>query len=356
MLLLEKHLKGLIQIKPTDMENKSWELVLCSGAEHLEEEFVRDGFSVIKSGRNYDGSRKFANSDIFSRIPTVKRFQGKKVCVIQSFTASGESSKNNFTTGDRIIEALQMLDILQNPQEVEDVSPTKRVYTKLQPPSEVVLLALHMPFSKQDKIYTTGECSSSEMTISLLFSAGANRIVTIDPHVPLDFEWFKKYLDEGKIIVLSMYERVIKELTSHKDLQKIRFVNTPGKKRTNLGLDLKEVNKQRINTNSVLMEGDLGEDFTGQSVFLIDDMVISGTTIQRARKMFLEKGASEVYCYITHALPYETGKEENLRGLVEAFDEKIFVSNTIRTQTFNKDFKHCCRSVVPLVVEEFFYK
>ncbi len=73
------------------MENKSWELVLCSGAEHLEEEFVRDGFSVIKSSRNYDESRKFANSDIFSRIPTVKRFQGKKVCVIQSFTASGEA-------------------------------------------------------------------------------------------------------------------------------------------------------------------------------------------------------------------------------------------------------------------------
>jgi len=72
--------------------------------------------------------------------------------------------------------------------------------------------------------------------------------------------------------------------------------------------------------------------------------------------MFLEKGASAVYGWITHALPYETGKEENLRRLVEAFDEKIFVSNTIRSQTFNNDFKHCCRSVVPLVVEEFFNK
>jgi|GEM_PF-1290381 ribose-phosphate pyrophosphokinase len=338
------------------MENKSWELVLCSGAEHLEEEFVRAGFSVIKSSRNYDESRKFVNSDVFSRIPTVKRFQGKKVCVIQSFTASGEGSKNNFTTGDRVIEALQMIDILKNPFEVEYVNPSTREYKRLAPPSEIVLLALHMPFSKQDQMYATGECSSCELTAKLLFSAGANRIVTIDPHVPLDFEWFKKNLDAGKIIVLSMYERVIKELTSRKDLQKVRFVNTPGKKRTNLGLDLKEVNKVRLNTNSVMMEGDLGEDFTGQSVFLIDDMVISGTTIKRARKMFLEKGASDVYCWITHALPYENGKEENLRRLVEAFDEKIIVSNTIRSQTFNKDFKHCYRSVVPMVVEEFFNK
>jgi len=338
------------------MEIKSWELVLCSGAEHLEEEFVRAGFSVIKSSRNYDESRKFANSDIFSRIPTVKRFQGKKVCVIQSFTASGEASRNNFTTGDRVVEALQMLDILKNPHEIEYITPTSREYKTLDPPSEIVLLALHMPFSKQDQMYTTGECNSCELTIRLLFSAGADRIVTIDPHVPLDFPWFKEYLDNGRIVVLSMYERVIKEMSSRQDLKKIRFVNTPGKKRNNLGMDLKEVNKVRLNTNNVLIDGDLGEDFSGKSVFLIDDMVISGTTIKRARKMFLEKGASEVYCWITHALPYETGKEENLRRLVEAFDEKIIVSNTIRSQTFNKDFKHCYRSVVPLVVEEFFYK
>jgi phosphoribosylpyrophosphate synthetase len=335
------------------MENKSWELVLCSGAEHLEEEFVRDGFSVIKSSRNYDESRKFSNSDVFSRIPTVKRFQGKKVCVIQSFTASGEASKNNFTTGDRVVEALQMLDILRNPYEVEYVTPVSREYKKLSPPSEIVLLALHLPFSKQDQMYSTGESNSCELAIRMLFSAGANRIITVDPHVPLDYRWFKEYLDAGRIIVLSMYERVIKEMTSQGELQKIRFVNTPGKKRTNLGLDLKEVNKLRINTNSILMDGELGEDFSGQSVFLIDDMVISGTTIKRARKMFLERGASAVYGWITHALPYETGKEENLRRLVEAFDEKIFVSNTIRSQTFNNDFKHCCRSVVPLVVEEF---
>ncbi len=338
------------------MENRSWELVLCSGAEHLEEEFVRDGFSVIKSSRNYDESRKFANSDIFSRIPTVKRFQGKRVCVIQSFTASGESSKNNFTTGDRVVEALQIVDILKNPYEVEYVTPGSREYRKLIPPSEIVLLALHMPFSKQDQMYATGESSSCELAIRMLFLAGVNRLVTIDPHVPLDYRWFKEYLEAGRIIVLSMYGRVINEMKARVDLQNIRFVNTPGKKRSNLGIDLKEVNKLRINTNRILMDGDPGEDFSGQPVFLIDDMVISGTTIKRARKMFLEKGASAVYGWITHALPYETGKEENLRRLVDAFDERIFVSNTIRSQTFSNDFRHCCRSVVPLVVEEFFNK
>jgi len=254
------------------------------------------------------------------------------------------------------MEAMQMLDILKNPYEVEYLTPGSREYKKLAPPSEIVLLALHMPFSKQDQMYATGESSSCELAIRMLFSAGANRIITIDPHVPLDYRWFKEYLDAGRMVVLSMYERVIKEMTSRVELQKIRFVNTPGKKRTNLGLDLIEVNKIRINTNSILMDGELGEDFSGQSVFLIDDMVISGTTIKRARKMFLENGASAVYGWITHALPYETGKEENLRRLVDAFDERIYVSNTIRSQTFNNDFKHCCRSVVPLVVEEFFNK
>ena len=338
------------------MEIKTWELVLCSGGEHLEEEFVRAGFSVIKSSRNYDESRKFANSDIYSRIPTIKRFQGKKVCVVQSFTSSGEESTINFTTGDRVVEALQMLDILKNPYEVEYVTPTTRTYHRVQPPSEIVLLALHMPFSKQDQVYNTGECNSCEMSVRMMFAAGADRIITIDPHVPIDFEWYHDLEERGKIIRLSMYERVIKEMTSRRDLQKILFINTPGKKRTNLGINLTEVNKVRVNTTTVLLDGKLSEDIAGKSVFLIDDMVISGTTIKNARKMFLEKGATEVYCWITHALPYETGKEENLRRLVEAFDEKIIVSNTIRSQTFSKDYRHCYRSCVPLIVEEFFYK
>jgi len=335
---------------------ENWELILCSGAEHLEEEFVRAGYSTIKSNRNYDESRKFANSDVYTRIPTIKRLQDKKVCVLQSFSCSGDNSLHNFNTGDRVVEAMQVLDILRNPYQIEYSSPVQRQYVRLRPPREVDLLALHMPFSKQDQIYNTGESNSCRLMVQSLFQAGADRIIAIDPHVPLEFEWFRNYLSHNKILVLSMYERVVHELAHKKEFESIRFVNTPGKKRTHLGMELAEVNKQRISTTEVLLEGDVGEDFSSKSVFLIDDMVISGTTIKKARKLFLSKGAKEVYAWITHALPSENGNEENLRRLVEAFDEKLFVSNTIRTQTFLKEYPFCYKSCVPLIVEEFLKK
>jgi len=335
---------------------KNWRLVLCSGAEHLEEEFVRAGYSVIKSSRNYDDSRKFANSDVYTRIPTVKKLQGRSVCIIQSFTCSGEGSKNNFTTGDRIVEVLQALDILAHPYDIEYVDPTNRQYIPLKPPKEIVLLALHLPFSKQDQVYNTGESNSCQTMIRTLLVAGTDRIVTIDPHVPLNFQWFHDYLESGKIVVLSMYQRVIDELARKEEFHQVRFVNTPGKKRSNIGQELLEINKQRVSTTEVLLQGDLSEDFSGKSVFLIDDMVISGTTIKKARKLFLNKGAKSVHCWITHALPYESGKEENLRRLVDAFDEKLFVSNTVRSQTFYRDFPYCYKSCVPLIVEEFLEK
>jgi len=328
-----------------------WQLFLCSGAEHLEEEFVRSGYSVSKSERNYDGSRQFANSDIYTRVAAIDKFQGKQACVIQSFTASGEHSVHNFTTGDRFVEVLQVLDILTRPRAVAYVNQ-KREFIELEPPSEIVLLALHLPFSKQDQIYQSGESNACHTAIRTLLGAGANRIVTIDPHVPLEFSWFSDYLKEGKISVLSMYQRVAKEFKSRQDYSEVVFVSTPGKKRSSVGVDLSQVDKTRVSTHEVLLNGQMDEHLRGKRIFLVDDMVISGTTIKKARRFLLSQGASEVYCWITHALPYARGKEENLRRLVDAFDEKLLVSNTVRSETFQREYPRCWISCVPLIVEE----
>lgn len=334
---------------------KDWELVLCTGAEHLEKELVRAGFSVLKSERNYDGSRKFANSDVYTRFAAVDRIQGKRVCVIQSFTCSGEASIHNFTTGDRVLEVLQALDILTHPRHVQYIESEKRKFLKLTPPLEIIVLALHLPFSKQDQVYLTGESNACHTAIRTILSAGAKKIVTIDPHPPVDFSWFEHYLESGEIEIISMYPRVLSQLRQDAKFSEIAFVSTPGKTRSPLAQEVKSVDKERVSTNKVLLEGDIG-DLRRKRVFLVDDMVISGTTIKNARKLFLSQGASEVYCWITHALPFANGKEENLRRLVDAFDEKIFVSNTVRSQTFHEDYPFCSMSCVPLIIEDFLCK
>jgi phosphoribosylpyrophosphate synthetase len=329
-----------------------WEVFLCSGAEHLEDELVRAGYSVSKSDRNYDGSRKFANGDVYTRVAGVELYQGKRVCVMQSFTSSGEQSAHNFTTGDRVVEALQVLDVLTRPRSVQYGGDEEREHRELDPPSEIVLLALHLPFSKQDQIYKTGESNACHSALRALFAAGAGCIVTIDPHVPPEFGWFKEYVDSGRIRVLHMTRRVIEELRQRSEFKEIAVVTTPGKKRLSIGEELLQVDKKRVSTHEVLLEGRMDEALQGKSIFLVDDMVISGTTIKNARKFLLAQGAREVYCWITHALPYAIGKEENLRRLVDAFDEKLFVSNTVRSATFQNEYPRCQVSCVPLIAEE----
>jgi phosphoribosylpyrophosphate synthetase len=330
--------------------NPSWKLVLCSGAEHLEGQLQRKGFSTYKSNLNYDGSRMFANGDVYIAYPEAPRFSGKRVCVLQSLTSSGEFDRFPFSTQDRLIELLQTVRTLRETTVVSYESG-ERKYIKCEPPEEIVVLCLHMAFSKQDGIYRTGECNSARLALDLIYESGASRIITIDPHVPLETPWIQPMLQEGRLIILSMYKMFADKLLSQGKNNDIYFISTPGKKRTSIGKELKEISKERISTHQVLLMGHV-DDVSGKRICLLDDMVISGTTIKNARKLFINQGAAEVVCWITHALPlFPPANEDNLRALVEEYEEKVFVSNTIRSKTFEFMYPYCMVSCVPLIVD-----
>jgi|HigsolmetaAR201D_1030396.scaffolds.fasta_scaffold04112_3 phosphoribosylpyrophosphate synthetase len=328
-----------------------WQLVLCSGAEHLRDQLVRKGFDVYTSDFNYDNSRMFANGDVYTALPEAPSLAGKRVCVIQSLTSSGELDRFKFSTQDRIVELLQMVQILQEPTTVS-YENGERQYVVTDPPAEVVVLCTHMAFSKQDQIYRTGEVNASKRFLELLYQCGVSRVAAIDPHVPLDFPWIQELIQQERFIPLSMYKAFVDRLRSQGENSDIYFVSTPGKRRTPLGVELREVSKERISTHEVLMVGRVDEEVAGKRVCLIDDMVISGTTLKNARKLFSNQGATEVLCWVTHTLPlYPSNSEENLRSLVKEYEGKIYVSNSIRTKTFEVTYPYCQVSVVPIIVE-----
>jgi phosphoribosylpyrophosphate synthetase len=326
-----------------------WHLVLCSGAEHLGDALAREGFMVYRSAMNYDGSRKFANGDVYTALPEVDDLSGKRVCVIQSFTSSGELDRTPFTTADRLVETLQVLKILQEPATIAYSRGGRRAFSLLQPPAQVVVLCLHMAFSKQDQLYRPGEVNASKQALDLLYSGGASQVVALDPHVPVDFPWIQNLIQEGRFVVLSMYKSFVDSLLAQDGNSDVYFVSTPGKRRTPLGVELQEISKERISTHEVLLGGRVDETIAGKQVCLLDDMAISGTTIKNARRLFINQGAAEVLCWVTHALPYAPGNEDNLRDLYHEYEGKIFVSDTVRTRTFESMYPYCRRSCVPAV-------
>ncbi len=139
---------------------KEFDVVLASGAEHLKDRFESHGFRVFTSNLNYDGRRLFPNADLYARLNNVAKLSNRKVVVIQSCTGAGPAEQEPYTTSDRVIELLLILDILKNPVEVEQVGHKMYAEEHLPPPSRVEVVLTFQPFALQDKVFKTGEAAS----------------------------------------------------------------------------------------------------------------------------------------------------------------------------------------------------
>ncbi len=97
---------------------KDYDVVLASGAEHLQQRFLELGYRVMCCSCNYDGKRMFPNADIYVRVPEIHELGGRRVIVIQSCTGSGPVDRDRYSTSDRLVELLLILDALRNPVDV----------------------------------------------------------------------------------------------------------------------------------------------------------------------------------------------------------------------------------------------
>ncbi len=60
---------------------------------------------------------------------------------------------------------------------------------------------------------------------------------------------------------------------------------------------------------------------------MIDDFTKSGSTLIKARRRLLEKGAKKVGLAVTHVLPLKDKREELLEKLIEKAEQMIITTN-----------------------------
>lgn len=312
------------------------EVVLCSGATHLKENFAGFGFNIHTSAMNYDGKRFFPNVDLYTRLERIADMENKKVCVIQSGACSFVSETEPFHVSDRFFELLQVLEILNNPLEVEkkDEGHQRR---KLGTPSEIIVVYTYLPFSKQDHAYETGEANSAKLAIEIPLSMGAAKVVAVDPHPPLEYKWIQELISSGKYEMLSIMHQLIEKTKALYELDNPLVLSPPGKKKYEES-EIVDLKKTRLDSFTVMFEGSM--DVKGKEIILADDLVLSGSTLIKTRGKLFEMGAKEVVCCVPHTLPLKDG-EEKLQTLLKKLDGKLVVSNTIATNTFAK-----CKNVV----------
>ena len=291
---------------------------------------------------------KFANGE--KRVRVVNRGKGE-VAVIQSFSAP---------TDEHLIEFCLICDALHRGGA-----------------TEITAVIPWLGYSKQDKVFLPGEPLSAKVIAQIIQTTKIKKLVTFDLHnraitgffdipvtelsaKPLLSEYFKKQLGgkssdhspkiaqgselgEGDTVVVAPDEGSVKASAY--------FARE-------LGVAIAYMDKRRsLKTGKVEVVSMTGK-VKGKDVIILDDMIVTGSTMMESAKFLKSKGARSVRVAATHHL-YVPGVQEKLEN--SEIDE-IVVTDTvskirnpkyeIRNKSEIRNSKLKVLSVAQLVVDE----
>ncbi len=325
---------------------KDCDILLASGAEHLKPRFQELGYRVFTSGLNYDSKRLFPNADIYAKIEEIEKLANRRVIVVQSCTGSGPAENEDYTTSDRVVELLLLLDLLARPMKAKEVGHKQYSVTQLAPPSKVEVVLTFQPFALQDKVFKTGEAVSGRWAIEAIAQA-CNRVFVVNPHAPDSLEWVSSLSDRGLYQVIDVIPDLVAFAEERFGFQDAVIVAPDEGAQERYKCD--GFGKKRSNSYVVSIHGEL--DVKGRHVVLIDDLTKSGSTLLRAAERLREQGAVDVIMAVAHVLPIVGKGEVLLEALIEKSSGKIVTTNTIYTNTFCHKNEHLTYDVVDAIVK-----
>ncbi len=218
--------------------------------------------------------RRFADMEIFVEIE--ENVRGRDVFVVQS---------TSFPANDHLMELLIIIDALKR-------ASARRITATIP----------YFGYARQDRKPGPRTPISAKLVANLITHAGADRVLTLDLHAGQIQGFFDIPTDNlyaSPVMVRDIKERKFKNVTVvSPDVGGV--VRARGlAKRIDAPLAIIDKRRERPNESEVMNV--IGE-VAGQTCILVDDIIDSGGTIVNAAEALLEKGATEVYAYITHGV------------------------------------------------------
>src|SRR6185312_8272953 len=218
--------------------------------------------------------RRFADMEIFVEIE--ENVRGRDVFVVQS---------TSFPANDHLMELLIIIDALKR-------ASARRITATIP----------YFGYARQDRKPGPRTPISAKLVANLITHAGADRVLTLDLHAGQIQGFFDIPTDNlyaSPVMVRDIKERKLKNVTVvSPDVGGV--VRARGlAKRIDAPLAIIDKRRERPNESEVMnVIGEVG----GQTCILIDDIIDSGGTLVNAAEALLEKGAKDVYAYITHGV------------------------------------------------------
>ncbi|MBS4043758.1 MAG: ribose-phosphate pyrophosphokinase [Chitinophagaceae bacterium] len=200
---------------------------------------------------------------------------------------------------------------------------------------KIVAVVPYYGYARQDRKDKPRVAIGSRLIATLLESAGANRVITMDLHAPQIQAFFEvpvDHLDSSAIFIPYIESLKLPNLcfaapdvgSSNRVREFASFFNAP--------MVICDKHRKRANEiSSMVVIGDV----VGQDVVLIDDICDTGGTLAKSAALLLEKGATSVRAFCTH--PVLSGKAyENIDNSVL---EELVVCDTIPLKQQSKKIK-----------------
>ena len=265
--------------------------------------------------------KRFADGEIYVEIN--ENIRGNSIFVIQSISTPAN---------DNLMELLICIDALRR-------SSAKNI-TAVIP---------YFGYARQDRKVVPRTAISAKLVSNLITNAGAHRIVTVDLHAGQIQGFFDLPVDN--LFSTPIFSKHIKKYISNKniicvapDVGGVERARALGQK-LNVGLAI--VDKRRPAPGKSQVMNIIG-NVKGKNCLLVDDIIDSGGTIVNAAKALKEKGAKDVYVYVTHGVLSGNAVEQINNSKIK----KLILTDTIdNSNKIKKSSKIVVLSISNLMAE-----
>ena len=219
--------------------------------------------------------KRFADGEVYIEIN--ENIRGNSIFVIQS---------TSNPANDNLMELLICIDALRR-------SSAKNI-TAVIP---------YFGYARQDRKVVPRTAISAKLVSNLITNAGANRILSVDLHAGQIQGFFDIPVDN--LFATPIFSRYIKNKMNLKNIICVS-PDVGGVERTRalsrrLNVSIAIIDKRRPAPGKSEVMNIVG-NVKNKNCLIVDDIIDSGGTIVNAAKALKEKGAKDVYVFITHAV------------------------------------------------------
>jgi len=265
--------------------------------------------------------KRFADGEVYVEIN--ENIRGNSIFVVQS---------TSNPANDNLMELLICIDALRR-------SSAKNI-TAVIP---------YFGYARQDRKVVPRTPISAKLVSNLITNAGANRILSVDLHAGQIQGFFDIPVDN--LFATPIFARHIR-----KNMKLINLIcvapDVGGVERTRalsrrINTSIAIIDKRRTTPGKSEVMNIVGS-VKNKNCVIVDDIIDSGGTIVNAAKALKEKGAKDVYVYITHAVLSGHAVEKIEKSQIK----KLITTDTIDNSTkIKKSKKIEIISMAPMISE-----